>query len=74
MSAIARPATTTARPGTASSSSCKPRRPYSAYTKRVGEESEGPKFDTQETSREWWRSFLKVAKIIALSHQFVVLH
>ena len=56
MSAIARPSTAALRPGTASG---KPRRPYSAYTKRTGDE-DTPKYDAQETNREWWRFYLKV--------------
>ncbi len=61
MSAIARPPTAALRPGTASGSSIKPRRPYSAYTKRGGDECEaGPKYDTEASGREWWRVHLKV--------------
>lgn len=57
MSAIQRP--TSGRP----MSSTRPRRPYSAYT-RKGDEEEGPKFEAPQTNREWWRSYLKVHSII----------
>lgn len=56
MSAIQRPTSgAQGRP----MSSTRPRRPYSAYT-RKGEEEEGPKFEAPETNREWWRAYLKV--------------
>lgn len=60
MSAIARPPTAALRPGTAASASSKPRRPYSAYTKRGGDDSDRPKYDSEESNREWWRFYLKV--------------
>lgn len=67
MSAIARPPTAALRPGTASVNS-KPRRPYSAYTKRGGDESEaGPRYDSEESNREWWRFYLKVLKLNSYS-------
>ena len=56
MSAIQRPSTGTGAP----LGSARPRRPYSAYT-RKGAEEEGPKYETPETGREWWRFYLKVA-------------
>ena len=56
MSAIERPSSgVLGRP----TSSTKPRRPYSAYT-RKGSEEEGPKYEAPETGREWWRFYLKV--------------
>lgn len=39
-------------------SSARPRRPYSAYTKR-GVEEEGQKYDEPNSNREWWRSYVK---------------
>ena len=57
MSAIQRPST--GRPG----SSTRPRRPYSAYT-RKGSEEDGPKYETPQTGREWWRAYLKVSSIL----------
>lgn len=56
MSAVQRPTTAAIRPFTAS----RPRRPYSAYTQRGGEE-DTPKFDEEATQREWWRFYLKVS-------------
>lgn len=56
MSAIERPST--GRP----TSSTRPRRPYSAYT-RKGSEEEGPKYEAPETGREWWRFYLKETPI-----------
>ena len=53
MSAIQRPSS--GRP----TSSARPRRPYSAYT-RKGSEEEEPKFEAPQTDREWWRAYLKV--------------
>lgn len=55
MSAIARPSSGVSRPLTAS----RPRRPYSAYTKR-GIEEDQPKYDVPESNREWWRFYMKV--------------
>ena len=56
MSAIQRPRSGAAgRPMSGS----RPRRPYSAYTCKGGEE-EGPKYEAPETGREWWRFYLKV--------------
>lgn len=56
MSAIERPSSgALGRP----TSSTRPRRPYSAYT-RKGCEEEGPKYEAPETGREWWRFYLKV--------------
>ena len=52
-----RPSSGSVRPFTASRS----RRPYSAYTKRSVEE-QGPKYDAPETSREWWRQYVKVSR------------
>lgn len=53
-SARQRPQTSLVRPFTAS----RPRRPYSAYTDRGSEET-GPKYDAPETTREWWRHYVK---------------
>ena len=55
MSAIARPSSSTVRPFTAS----RPRRPYSAYTKK-GSEDDTPQYDAPTTNREWWRYYVKV--------------
>ena len=54
MSAIARPGTASKQPAT------KPRRPYSAYTRREGEAENMPKYDGPESNREWWRFYVKV--------------
>lgn len=62
MSAIERPST--GRP----TSSTRPRRPYSAYT-RKGSEEEGPKYEAPETGREWWRFYLKVRSSSLVSKQ-----
>ncbi|CAI8024350.1 hypothetical protein GBAR_LOCUS14151 [Geodia barretti] len=56
MSAIQRPSS--GRP----MSSARPRRPYSAYTKK-GDEEESPKFEAPKSNREWWRAYLKETPI-----------
>ena len=66
MSAIARP-NTSMRPGTAVG---RPRRPYSAYTKRGGEAENTPKLDAPESNREWWRFYLKVPIDLCVCQQF----
>lgn len=53
MSAMIRPGT--GRPQTAS------RRPYSAYSRRDGEAENETKCDPPQTSREWWRFYVKVS-------------
>ena len=60
MSAIQRPSSSgLVRP----TSSSRPRRPYSAYT-RKGVEEEGPKYEAPESGREWWRVYLKVRSLL----------
>ena len=59
MSAIQRPSS--GRP----MSSARPRRPYSAYTKK-GDEEESPKFEAPKSNREWWRAYLKVNSVCYL--------
>lgn len=62
MSAIQRPCSNAfSRP----KSSARPRRPYSAYTRR-GSEEDGPKYEAPETGREWWRAYLKVAPLLII--------
>ena len=62
MSAVVRRPSVSARPGTASSLSAKPRaRPYSAYSERGEEHDTAPKYDHPTTNREWWRFYLKVS-------------
>ena len=63
MSAIQRPSSSgLVRP----TSSSRPRRPYSAYT-RKGVEEEGPKYEAPESGREWWRVYLKVRSLLFYS-------
>ena len=50
-----RPATAARRPATA-------RRPYSAYTKKDGEEENMTKCDPPQSNREWWRFYVKVTR------------
>ena len=61
MSAIQRRPSSSGRP----LSSSRPRRPYSAYT-RKGDEEEGPKFEAPQSNREWWRAYLKVHSVCSL--------
>lgn len=68
MSAVQRPTTAAIRPSTAS----RPRRPYSAYTQRGGEE-DTPKFEEEATQREWWRYYLKVGLLAGHRLEWVCL-
>lgn len=56
MSATIRPGV--GRPATAA------RRPYSAYTKKDGEEENMTKCDPPQSNREWWRFYIKVMLLI----------
>ena len=71
MSAVTIRSISSARPG-----SGRPRRPYSAYTRRDEEQGAIIQYDQPNSNREWWRYYLRVSEVVikAVAYNWFVGH